>query len=125
MPVKSVPVIHSDGQFATLAEIEAGAIEIALRHTSSRTEAAKVLGLGRSTLYRKLLEFGLEDVPSLPSVEGPREPRKKPHASAPNPVPDREPCPASMQGQIIPYTGPLRKAVGCDPRFERNLRLTA
>lgn len=120
MPIKSVPVIHSDGVFASLAEIEAGAIEIALRHTSSRSEAAEVLGLGRSTLYRKLVEFGLENVPSMPGKGG-REPSKKLHMVRSTQAPGVPQVPS----KIIPYTGPLRKAVGCDPRFERNLRLTA
>jgi DNA-directed RNA polymerase specialized sigma subunit len=49
-----------DGSFLlTLADIEKQAIEVALGQARNRTEAAQMLGIGRSTLYRKIEEYGL------------------------------------------------------------------
>jgi transcriptional regulator of acetoin/glycerol metabolism len=43
-----------------LAELEKRAILSALEHTKGdRTVAAALLGIGRTTLYRKLKEYGL------------------------------------------------------------------
>ena len=44
----------------TLAELERWAVQRALRDTDGRlTEAAKTLGIGRTTLYRKIEKYGL------------------------------------------------------------------
>jgi DNA-binding NtrC family response regulator len=45
-----------------LTDVEEELIRTAINHYSGRmTEVAKRLGIGRSTLYRKLKEYGLED----------------------------------------------------------------
>ena len=45
----------------TLAEIEADVIRLAIGHYRGRmTEVARRLGIGRSTLYRKLAELGID-----------------------------------------------------------------
>ena len=47
--------------FATLAEMEQRHIEEALRRCNGKVpEAAAILGIGRSTLYRKIAEYGLQ-----------------------------------------------------------------
>ena len=44
-----------------LAEIEADVIRLAIGHYRGRmTEVARRLGIGRSTLYRKLAELGID-----------------------------------------------------------------
>ena len=46
-----------------LAEMEAAMIRLALEHYEGRmTLVARKLGIGRSTLYRKLKELGLGDI---------------------------------------------------------------
>lgn len=46
--------------FSTLNQLEAQAIEKTIKkHNRNLTEAAKELGIGRATLYRKMKEFGL------------------------------------------------------------------
>lgn len=55
-----VPAINEDGEFRRLDEIEADIIRLALGHYRGHiTEIARRLGIGRSTLYRKMREFGL------------------------------------------------------------------
>ena len=50
-----------DGQMRTLAEVEGEMIELAIRKYDGRmSEVARRLGIGRSTLYRKVRELGLE-----------------------------------------------------------------
>lgn len=50
------------GDVKSLAEIEAEMIRLALdRYDGRMTEVARKLGIGRSTLYRKLKELGLDD----------------------------------------------------------------
>jgi DNA-binding NtrC family response regulator len=46
-----------DGSPKTMAEIESEVIIATVNACSSRTRAADVLAIGRSTLYRKLAEF--------------------------------------------------------------------
>ncbi len=56
-----INMYDGDGQMRTLAEIEKEAISLALKHVEGRmSEAARRLGIGRSTLYRKIAEYGLE-----------------------------------------------------------------
>ncbi len=56
-----IPAITDSGEVRPLNEIEADMIRLALgRYRGHMTEVAKRLGIGRSTLYRKMQEYGLE-----------------------------------------------------------------
>ena len=53
--------LHHDGHLRTLEDIEADIIRLAIGHYRGRmTEVARRLGIGRSTLYRKLGELGID-----------------------------------------------------------------
>lgn len=55
-------VIGPDGHLRTIASIEQELIRRAIEHYDGRmSEVARRLGIGRSTLYRKLKEMGLEN----------------------------------------------------------------
>lgn len=55
-------LVSDQGQIRTLDEIEAETIRFAIEIYNGRmSEIARRLGIGRSTLYRKLKEYGLED----------------------------------------------------------------
>jgi two-component system response regulator HydG len=55
-----VPVGPEDRPFATLMEMEAGHISRVLEHTQGQIgEAARILGVHRNTLARKIREYGL------------------------------------------------------------------
>jgi len=57
-----VAVFDSDGHLRQLEQIERELIELAIDHYSGHmSEVARRLGIGRSTLYRKLREYGLEE----------------------------------------------------------------
>ena len=56
-----IPAVSAQGDIRPLNEIEADMIRLALgRYRGHMTEVAKRLGIGRSTLYRKMQEYGLE-----------------------------------------------------------------
>ncbi|MET0245267.1 MAG: sigma-54 dependent transcriptional regulator [Sphingomonas sp.] len=56
-----VTLFRADGNLRTLHEIEADVIRLAIGHYRGRmTEVARRLGIGRSTLYRKLVELGID-----------------------------------------------------------------
>ena len=56
-----VTLYTSDGHLRPLEEIEADIIRLAIGHYRGRmTEVARRLGIGRSTLYRKLGELGID-----------------------------------------------------------------
>ncbi len=56
-----IPALTERGDVRSLEEVEADMIRLALgRYRGSMTEAARRLGIGRSTLYRKMREFGLD-----------------------------------------------------------------
>ena len=56
-----VTLYESDGNLRPLEEIEADIIRLAIGHYRGRmTEVARRLGIGRSTLYRKLGELGID-----------------------------------------------------------------
>jgi DNA-binding NtrC family response regulator len=56
-----IPALTEEGEIRPLTEIEADLIRLALGHYRGHiTEAARRLGIGRSTLYRKMREFGLD-----------------------------------------------------------------
>jgi DNA-binding NtrC family response regulator len=59
-----IPVVTEEGDIRPLEAIEADMIRLALgRYRGHMTEVAKKLGIGRSTLYRKMQEYGLEQRP--------------------------------------------------------------
>ena len=54
--------VNARGEVAALADLERELIAFALRHYGGRlSRAARALGIGRSTLYRKLREYGLDE----------------------------------------------------------------
>lgn len=58
-----VTLYAPDGNLRPLEEIEADVIRLAIGHYRGRmTEVARRLGIGRSTLYRKLSDLGIEGV---------------------------------------------------------------
>ena len=62
-PAERIAVFDQDGDVRPLAEIEAAMIKLALeRYRGRMTLVARKLGIGRSTLYRKLKELGLSDM---------------------------------------------------------------
>ncbi|WP_136161717.1 sigma-54-dependent transcriptional regulator [Sphingomonas flavalba] len=57
-----VTLFEADGHLRSLEAIEADVIRLAIGHYRGRmTEVARRLGIGRSTLYRKLAELGIGD----------------------------------------------------------------
>jgi DNA-binding NtrC family response regulator len=57
-----VMLFRGDGHLRPLEEIEADVIRLAIGHYRGRmTEVARRLGIGRSTLYRKLGELGIDN----------------------------------------------------------------
>jgi DNA-binding NtrC family response regulator len=57
-----VEVFDGEGHLRQLEQIERDLIELAIDHYSGHmSEVARRLGIGRSTLYRKLREYGLEE----------------------------------------------------------------
>lgn len=57
-----VTLFESNGHIRSLSEIEADVIRLAIGHYRGRmTEVARRLGIGRSTLYRKLSELGIDN----------------------------------------------------------------
>ncbi len=55
-----IPALTEEGEIRRLDEVEADLIRLALGHYRGHiTEVARRLGIGRSTLYRKMREFGL------------------------------------------------------------------
>jgi DNA-binding NtrC family response regulator len=57
----AVTLFRNDGHLRPLEEIEADIIRLAIGHYRGRmTEVARRLGIGRSTLYRKLGELGID-----------------------------------------------------------------
>jgi DNA-binding NtrC family response regulator len=58
-----VTLFLADGHMRPLDDIEADIIRLAIGHYRGRmTEVARRLGIGRSTLYRKLAELGISEV---------------------------------------------------------------
>ncbi|MEZ5776077.1 MAG: sigma-54 dependent transcriptional regulator [Hyphomicrobiaceae bacterium] len=57
-----IPAVTADGEIRSLEDIEADMIRLALgRYRGHMTEVAKRLKIGRSTLYRKMRDYGLEE----------------------------------------------------------------
>ena len=60
---QGVTLYSGDGHLRPLEDIEADIIRLAIGHYRGRmTEVARRLGIGRSTLYRKLGELGIGDL---------------------------------------------------------------
>ncbi|MDP6876110.1 MAG: sigma-54 dependent transcriptional regulator [Alphaproteobacteria bacterium] len=57
----ALPALNAEGDVRTLNAMEADMIRLAIdRYDGQMTEVARRLGIGRSTLYRKVAEFGIE-----------------------------------------------------------------
>jgi len=57
-----VPIFDEGGHLRRLEEVERDLIEFAIEHYAGHmSEIARRLGIGRSTLYRKLREYGLDE----------------------------------------------------------------
>jgi DNA-binding NtrC family response regulator len=60
-----ITAVDADGEIRGLDAMEADMIRLALgRYRGHMTEVAKRLKIGRSTLYRKMRDYGLEEVPA-------------------------------------------------------------
>jgi DNA-binding NtrC family response regulator len=60
----SITLWQADGHLRTMEEIEADLIRLAIGHYRGKmTEVARRLGIGRSTLYRKLADLGIDTGP--------------------------------------------------------------
>ena len=60
-PSGAVPLYTTEGHLRPLDEIEADVIRLAINHYRGRmSEVARRLGIGRSTLYRKLGDLGID-----------------------------------------------------------------
>jgi DNA-binding NtrC family response regulator len=58
---RGVPLYAADGHLRPLQDIEADVIRLAIGHYNGRiTEVARRLGVGRSTLYRRLNDLGID-----------------------------------------------------------------
>ena len=59
----AITLFEQTGHIRPLSEIESDVIRLAIGHYRGRmTEVARRLGIGRSTLYRKLAELGIDNV---------------------------------------------------------------
>ncbi len=60
-PLAGVTLFEANGHLRSLDDIEGDIIRLAIGHYRGRmTEVARRLGIGRSTLYRKLGELGID-----------------------------------------------------------------
>ena len=56
-----IPLFKADGHVRPLQTLEADIIRLAIRHYGGQmSEVARRLGIGRSTLYRKLSDLGID-----------------------------------------------------------------
>jgi DNA-binding NtrC family response regulator len=61
-PAPPVAIFDAEGHLRQLEQVERDLIELAIDHYAGHmSEVARRLGIGRSTLYRKLREYGLEE----------------------------------------------------------------
>jgi DNA-binding NtrC family response regulator len=76
LPSYGLAALTDGGHMRRLEQIESDAIRMAIaRYEGRMSEVARRLGIGRSTLYRKLKEFGLEGAEAEePSDEGSESP---------------------------------------------------
>ncbi|MGB8816492.1 MAG: sigma-54 dependent transcriptional regulator [Rhizobiaceae bacterium] len=62
----ALPLLTAQGDMRPMAEIEEDVIRRAIQHYNGQmSEVARKLGIGRSTLYRKLKEFGIDVADSV------------------------------------------------------------
>jgi len=62
-PRGGIDIFSSDDHLRSLADIEADVIRLAIVHYRGRmSEVARRLGIGRSTLYRKLSELRIDTI---------------------------------------------------------------
>jgi DNA-binding NtrC family response regulator len=60
-----IPVVTDGGHLRKLEDVEADMIRLALnRYRGQMSEVARKLGIGRSTLYRKMRDLGLDEIAS-------------------------------------------------------------
>jgi DNA-binding NtrC family response regulator len=65
-----VQILDARGHLRKLEDIERDLIQLAIEiYAGHMSEVARRLGIGRSTLYRKVRESGLEDMPQLKTAE--------------------------------------------------------
>ncbi len=84
--MKLVLTIVDDGRVRTMAEIERDVIEMAISVCGNRSAAARALGMGRSTLHRKL---------PPPPRQAKHKPKRKPA-----PFPGRLEGPMNLRGAV-------------------------
>ena len=80
-------LLDTKGNVRTMEAIETDVLKFAIRHHRGQmTDVARRLGIGRSTLYRKLKELGLDDsAAGMPSEGGDGKPEaacQKAHLSS-------------------------------------------
>jgi DNA-binding NtrC family response regulator len=57
-----IPAVTDGGHIRRLEDVEADMIRLALnRYRGQMSEVARKLGIGRSTLYRKMRDMGLDE----------------------------------------------------------------
>ncbi|NJR13729.1 MAG: hypothetical protein HC779_05420, partial [Phyllobacteriaceae bacterium] len=67
----TVPLYGPDGHVRKLEDIESDMIRLAItRYDGQLSEVARRLGIGRSTLYRKLGELGISTAQTVPMGAG-------------------------------------------------------
>lgn len=67
VPGASIPLVDAAGHVRPMDEIETEALKFALDHYRGQmSQVARRLGIGRSTLYRKLKDLGLEEPADAP-----------------------------------------------------------
>jgi two-component system response regulator HydG len=60
---QAAAVLAADGEIVSIAEMEKQAILGTIRQLKGdKLLAARLLGIGKTTLYRKLKEYGISDV---------------------------------------------------------------
>ena len=60
-PQAAMPVLDAAGTIRSMDEVEGDMIRFAIDHHDGRmTHVARALGIGRSTLYRRLKELGID-----------------------------------------------------------------
>ncbi len=65
----TLAAIDESGQVRSLADVEEEMIRFAIAHYNGQmSQVARKLGIGRSTLYRKLKEYGIDQTDSQPGV---------------------------------------------------------